>query len=243
MRVRMNFPGPEDHTLILGRNGSGKTVAGGWHLVAKDFNKQPWLIVNTKGDTLLNELATIEGVQTIDINETPGDVGLYIVNPTPDQGEEINQLLWRVWRKGNTGTYIDEGYAITEEEALNALLTQGRSRRCPVIILSQRPAWLSRFAFSECNFIHLFNLQIQTDRKKIGEIVPVDKDYRLAPFHSYWYDVKQDSLQSLTPVPPPGEILQRFRAKFPPKLDEAATPADVLEIVEPEQRLRGRRYL
>lgn len=234
------LPGPEDHLLVLGRNGSGKTVAGAWHLSRKDFNAQPALIVNTKGDKLLNEIAAIEGVETIAIDGTPGDKGLYIVNPTPDQSEELNALLWRVWRKGNCLTYIDEGYAVTDDDGLNALLTQGRARRCPVIILSQRPSWLTKFAFSEVNFVHLFNLQIQDDRKKIGQIVPVDKDYRLRPYHSYWYNVKDDTLAELKPVPPPEQILATFQAKFPPNRQEVTQAA---VIVEEKRLVRGKNFL
>lgn len=237
----LKWPGDEDHLLICGRNGSGKTVGGVWHLSGKDFNKQPWLVLNTKGDPLLNQLAGIEGIKTIGIDETPGDKGLYIVNPLPHETMEVDGLLGRVWSKGNCGTYIDEGYAIEEDRNLNALLTQGRSRKCPVIILSQRPSWLTKFAFSECNFVHLFNLQIQDDRKKIGQIVPVDKDYRLRPHFSYWYDVKDDTLSSLAPVPPPAVLVERIRAKF--SADDRPEPEQPLELVEIFGDTPGRNYL
>lgn len=237
----LQWPGPEDHTAVVGRNGSGKTVGGAWHLSGKDFKDQAWVIYNTKGDELLNAIGKIEGVKQLDVDGTPEENGLYIVNPMPRDKAAVDLQLGRIWERGNCGTYLDEGYWLDEDENLNSLLTQGRSRRCPVIVLSQRPAWLTKYAFSECNFVHLFNLQIQDDRKKIGQIVPVDKDYRLRPYHSYWYNVKEDRLVELSPVPPPEDILSRFRAKFPPNQPPVVSkPVDIEEVFGPTQ---GRRYL
>lgn len=239
--TRIVWPGPNDRTAIVGRTGSGKTVAGAWHLSGKDFNAQPWLVLNTKGDPLLNQIAQIEGVKTISIEDTPNEPGLYIVNTRPDESIELDAMLGRIWERQNCGVYVDEGYMLDVTDNFNALLTQGRSRNCPIIVLSQRPAWISKFVFSEADFVQLFNLQIQDDRKKIGQLVPVDKDYRLRKHHSYWYNVGDDTLVELQPVPPPDVILDRFRAKFPPnKLPESL---QAFETIEVSSDLRQRRYL
>lgn len=100
---------------------------------------------------------------------------------------------------------------------LNSCLTQGRSRHIPMIICSQRPAWCSKFVFSESDFVMLYNLQRLEDRKTIGGLVPVDKNYRLAKYHSYWYNVADDQLSQFAPVPQFADILEIFRAKFPPE--------------------------
>lgn len=205
----------------------------------KNFDVQPWVIVNTKGDPLLNEIGEIEGVQHLDVSETPGDRGLYIVSPTPDQGIELDAFLGRVWAKQNVGVYIDEGYMIEVDDNLNSLLTQGRSRNCPVIMLTQRPSWITKFVFSESDYVQLFNLQIADDRKKIAGLVPVSKDYRLPPHYSYWYDVGDNKLTKLSPVPPPEAILLSFRAKFPP--DEAHIETGEAIPAEPDQQSRAVR--
>lgn len=240
--LRTVWPGPSDRTAIVGRTGSGKTVAGAWHLSGKDFNSQPWFALNTKGDPLLNQIAAIEGVKSLEIEQpVPNEPGLYIINTRPDQGIEIDTFLGRMWERQNCGLYVDEGYMLDVIDNFNALLTQGRSRNCPIIVLSQRPAWISKFVFSEADFVQLFNLQIQDDRKKIGQLVPVDKDYRLRKHHSYWYNVGDDTLVELQPVPPPAAILSRFRAKF------AAAPRpeapQVLETVNVSDAPRAIRYL
>lgn len=214
------FPGPEDHVAVIGRNGSGKTFGGMWLMSARDFNVQPGLIINSKGDSLIDEISEIKGVHTIGINDTPGDQGLYIVNPLPSEGDALNQLFKRCWEKENITIYIDEGYSIQNDEWFNACLTQGRSKHVNLIVLSQRPAWISKYVFSECNFVMLFNLQIKDDRKKVAEFVPVDKDYRLPPYCSYWYNVKDNSLVEFSPVPNKSVIISTFRAMFPPEQDE-----------------------
>lgn len=219
--MALKFPGAEDHVAVIGRNGSGKTVGGMWLLSGRDFDVQPALIVNSKGDSLIDEISEIKGVHTIGINDTPGDKGLYIVNPLPSQGDELDQLFKRCWEKENITIFIDEGYSIQRDEWFNACLTQGRSKHVTLIVLSQRPAWISKYVFSECNFIMLFNLQIKDDRKKVAEFVPVSKDYRLPPYCSYWYNVKDNQLNEFVPVPDNAAIISTFRSKFPPEQEQA----------------------
>ncbi|MDE2019916.1 MAG: hypothetical protein KGJ13_06260 [Patescibacteria group bacterium] len=184
----------------------------------KDFELQPWLMVNTKGDKHLLQIAALDGVQTISVNDTPGDTGLYHVQPKmPEQGPELDAMLGRIWEKGNCGIYIDEGYMIHPANNLNACLTQGRSRNIPMIVLSQRPVWISKFVFSECDYVQLFNLKRRNDRKEATDFVPVDKDYRLAPHCSYWYNEATELLVEFGPVPNNAAILDTFRSKFPPE--------------------------
>lgn len=237
----IKWPGPSDRVVIIGRTGSGKTVGGVWHLSGKDFKRESVFVLNTKGDPLLNEIAGIEGVKTIAITDRPMEPGLYIVNPLPDDAIGIDEFLRWCWERGNCVVYIDELYMIDETDALNAILTQGRSRNVAFIGLSQRPAWVTKFVFSETDFVQLFNLQIRDDRKKIGQLVPVDADYSLRPHYSYWYNVKDDQLTPLGPVPPPNVLVERIRAKFsaeqPP---EAPQVSETIEVFDP---VGARRYL
>jgi hypothetical protein len=227
----VKFPGPEDRTAVIGRTGSGKTTAAAWHLSGKDFERQPWLIVDTKGDPFLNRIRQIEGVKTIGVLDTPGDNGLYIVSPLPAEQIELDAMFRRIWEKQNCGVYIDEGYMIETTDGLNALLTQGRTRRIPMIILSQRPAWITKFVFSEADYVQLFNLQRLEDRKNVAGLVPVDKNYRLAKYCSYWYNVADDDLREFLPVPSNAVILDTFRAKFPPEQAQAGQPPAVRKRV------------
>lgn len=222
------FPGPTDRTYIIGRSGSGKTTAALWHLSGNNFDVQPWVMINTKGDSNINELvAEIKGIKTIDIGDTPGNKGLYHVRPYPDtEALELDAFLGRIWHKGNCGVLIDEGYMIDEDRNLKALLTQGRDKNIPMIVLTQRPTWITKFVESEANFVQLFNLSRLDDRKNVSGLVPVDKNYRLDRYCSYWYNVDEHSLVKFEPVPNKPAIIKTFRAKFPPEQaqEPVATP-------------------
>lgn len=232
------FPGPTDRVYIIGRSGSGKTTAALWHLSGKDFDRQPWVLVNTKGDSSINDLAAIEGVKTIGINETPGNKGLFHVRPYPDtEALELDAFLNRVWHKGNCGVLIDEGYMIEEDRNLNALLTQGRDKNIPMIVLTQRPTWITKFVESEANFVQLFNLSRFDDRKNVSGLVPIDKNYRLAKHCSYWYNVEEHELVEFGPVPNKPAILKTFRAMFPPE------PAPILGATPTETRTATKRVV
>lgn len=222
--MAVKFPSEHDRLAVIGRTGSGKTQAATWHLSGKDFARQPWVIVNTKGDPLLNEIGSIKGVKQITIDETPEENGLYIVSPLPNEGDRIDAFFYRIWEKQNTGVYIDEGYMIDKTDGLNALLTQGRSRKIPMIVLSQRPAWISKFVFSEADYIQLFHLQHEADRKNVAQFVPFDTRYRLPKYHSYWYNVSENEIVQFSPVPPRATILANFRAAFPPEVARQEEP-------------------
>ena len=210
----MRFPGDSDRVAILGRSGSGKTTAEIWHLSGKDFRASPWLIVNTKDDELINQIAQIEGVQTIGLNETPGDQGLYIVNPRPSEQVELDALFQRIWEKQNCGIAIDEGYAIKKTDWFNACLTSGRTRKIPMIVGSQRPKKISLFVFSEASYMQVFDLTNYDDRKEVSRWIPFDPATRLPNHYSLWYDVKHNSVTKLSPVPPADKILNSFNRFF-----------------------------
>ncbi len=211
----LKWPGEQDRLALLGSSGSGKTTVGAWHLSGKDFNKQPWLILNTKDDPLINEIADIEGVKTIDVDDTPGDRGLYIVNPEPSESDAVDALLRRVWLKQNVGVFVDEGYMLEIKDAFNALLTQGRSRNIAMMVLSQRPAWISKFVFSEANFVQVMRLGHEGDRKNVAQFVPMDYKQRLPNYYSLWYNVTDNQLIPMGPVPQKDIIISRLKAKFP----------------------------
>ena len=208
----MRLPDSSQHLAIVGANGSGKTQAAQWHLSQRDINTRPWVIYNYKSDK------TIDGIpyaKNIGLDEIPIKPGVYIAHPQPDQTDAVETHMWAIWEKEGIGVYVDEGYMVGDRNpAFRALLTQGRSKEIPVIVLSQRPVWMDRFVFSEATFFQIFRLNHRKDRRNVEEFVPADLDYRLPDFHSYYYDVGLNRVTILKPVPSITQIHKTFEHRL-----------------------------
>ena len=220
----MRLPNDSQRITIVGRTGSGKTQAAVWQLSLRSFDSRPWIVYDFKRDTLINSIA---GATQIDLSDPlPKEPGVYVVHPLPDEIEGVQQHLWKIWAQENVGVYVDEGYMMSTPAQPNppfrALLTQGRSKNIPIIILSQRPVWLDRFVFSESDYYQVFALNDARDRKTITSFVPADLDKKLPDFHSYYYDVGADKLLVIKPVPTADEILSTFAARFDAMKDKGA---------------------
>lgn len=210
MASEFRLPNNTQRLAVIGRTGSGKTNFAVWALSKMPFDKQPFVIVDYKHDQLIN---SIDRAEHIKLGYVPKHPGVYIVQPLPDQMAEVNNWLWKVWERGKTGLYFDEMYNVPDPQkgsALRAVLTQGRSKRIPAICLSQRPAWVSRFIFSEADFICTFHLNTAQDIQRLSEMMPGNLHDRLPDYHSRWYDVGRDASFIMRPVPEGDEILDVF---------------------------------
>jgi len=211
------FPSNTQRALIVGRTGSGKTQYGTWLLSKAPFDRQPYFIVDYKTDELLN---ATDRIREIGLHEAiPKHPGLYIVHPLPHQEEEVERWLWKLWEKGRVGLYVDEGYFLPDKGAFQAILTQGRSRKIPSIVLTQRPVKINRFAISESDFYNIFHLNDRDDRTEVGRFIPrdrIDVNTRLPRYHSAWYDVANDHSLVIEPVPGSDTILDRIDDRLKP---------------------------
>ena len=219
----MYLPDESQHILILGRNGSGKTRAAVWHLAQKPLDKFPFIVLNHKNEGLID---SVPGAQFVGMEFTPKKPGLYIYHPVPEKDDEaVTALLWRVYQRERIGVYIDEGYMVNpRDHALTALYTQGRSKRTPVITLSQRPSKISRFAVSEAAFYQVFHLVDKRDRETINAFIPASLEElmktragepRLLPdYHSVYYDTGRNEIKIMAPVPGDDEIIGQLAEKL-----------------------------
>lgn len=212
----MRLPDDTQRLAIVGRTGSGKTIAALWHLSKRNFaghrDSVPWIIIDYKGD---ENIAKIPGLQELAVTDKPPKrAGIYVIRPFPESDDEnVHRFLMRVWENGNTGIYLDEGYMIGRfNTAYRAILTQGRSKHIPVITLSQAPAWVSPFIFRESEFVQSFHLQTPADVKRMSEFIPGADIPGLVQhkYHSYYWNVQEYELTFLKPVPKADEILDRF---------------------------------
>jgi DNA helicase HerA-like ATPase len=210
--AKLRLPNSTQRTAIIGRTGSGKTQAAAWLLSRQSIDVMPWVIFDYKTDELLN---SIDRAQHVDLDFVPSKAGVYIVHPTP--GDDTETMLWKLWARENVGIYVDEGYMLGDHNAaFEACLTQGRSKHIPMIVLSQRPAWISRFVFSEADFFQVFHLNDKRDKKAVESFVPQNLAVTLPPFHSFFYDVGKNTLHRFAPVPNAVTILETFEHKLAP---------------------------
>lgn len=215
------LPNDSERVVILGQTGTGKSVAGAWHLSRRSFDKKPWIVLNPKRDALLDSIGAEELALT---DKPPIHPGIYQYVPVPnDKGDDelVNRMLSRVIANGmnnkSTGLYFDEGYSIPERSRpFRQILTQGRSLKIPAITLSQRPVWMDKFVWSETNFIQYFFLLSESDQKIAHEWLPrtIDVAKRLPRRHSHYYDVARDKADIFSPVPPPDTLRQLFRDRL-----------------------------
>jgi hypothetical protein len=229
----MEVHGPTDQqrTLVLGRTGSGKSVFAIALLSTRNFDEMPWVIIDYKGEDLIGEIRKHckSKIKTISVTDNPPTKpGLYWMKPVPKVDDDAMEIwLMKVWKRGHTGLFIDEGFALPQKDAFDIILTQGRSLHIPVICLYQRPAWMSRFAVAQADFFAVFDQNDERDLKttkafvkpakmidKEGNKVEVTVYSELPKYHCLWYDVGRGYSSVLFPAPDPKQILSTFKKRL-----------------------------
>lgn len=220
------LPHDDERTTVIGHTGSGKTQLGGWMLSKRRLMSRPHFIVDYKGDDLLNSLKNSREIG-FDVPKKPG---LYILHASISEEDEMEKWLRALWERENLHLYIDEGYMLPQSRkgAFDALLTQGRSKKIGVTMLTQRPIGVTRFAFSEASHVVVFHLTDDRDHATVAQIAPRDfstwlpREFAsqggLPDYHSRWYTVKTRSRYILRPVPDTDTIRVAIDSQLTPKL-------------------------
>ncbi len=219
--MSFRLPNTSQRSVVIGRTGSGKTVLGAWLLSLAPFDKMPYIIMDYKGEEIFRNA---DRIKEIGLKKIPTEPGLYVVRPMPKQDEDVENFLWKVWEQEHVGLYFDEGYALPKGSAsLQAIYTQGRSKRIPCITCTQRPTWLSKFTFTEADFFSIFQLNNKDDRKTVQDYIPKDDmnvEDRLQTYYSHWYDVGNASGFLLKPVPHPDKITEILQDRLKPETEK-----------------------
>lgn len=221
MPKKFRWPNIDEHCAILGCTGSGKTTLASYVLSCMPFDRMPYVAVDMKGDDLLG---AITHIREVGLHESvPRAPGLYVVRPLPSDVDAIENWLYKVWSAGYTGLYVDEAYLLPDKIWLRNILAQGRSKRIPTIVASQRPVDIPRSIFTEASHVAVFRLNDDRDRKTVREFTPKGMlDIRLPDFHCAWYSPKFDSADDpkpwfeLRPVPSAETIIEKINDRLKP---------------------------
>lgn len=160
-----------EHLSIIGDTGSGKTYLES-HLLSVESGYRDYVIVlKSKADP--DDRENWRGYKFI---RSASDIGLgdrYFLHPAPDnQRSEFATVLRMAYLQGGWTVVIDELYFAEHElrlgQAVNTLLTQGRSLGVTVVVGMQRPVLVSRFALSQCTHTFCFS-QEGRDAKTVAE--------------------------------------------------------------------------
>lgn len=208
------FPGGDARTLAIGATGTGKSTCGVWLLAHQRFDRRPWCIVDFKHEALFDTIG-IPPIQQIGFGTIPRKPGLYLISPRPDQDDQLEAWLWKIWQRENIGLFVDEATLMPDQSAFRAILQQGRSKRIPVIACTQRPVSVVRGLFSEASFFCVYRMADKRDYKTVEGFIPADLSLPLPAYHWHWYDVQRNTLLHMGPVPKPRTVADLARERIP----------------------------
>jgi hypothetical protein len=214
------LPSLTQRVSVSGRTGSGKTRLCAHLLSLARFDKQPFIIVDFKGEELF---MLTDCIREIGLHESlPSKPGVYITRPDISDESKIELDAWlkNVWRKERIGLYFDEFAHVPYRGKFNAIegiLMQGRSKKLPLIACTQRPCHCTRFLFSEADIHCAFNLTLRADQERIEEYIGRERLIEpFKPYHSGWFDIAKHTYWKMKPCPSDDNILQRFEDRLRP---------------------------
>ncbi len=245
------LPDETHRTIVIGRTGTGKSQAAIDILSQQNFDEIPWVMIDYKGEDLIAEMLAKNGwrrakkggrvvlirglhspiVELSFKDPIPKKPGLYYLRPRPKIDDvEMEAWLLRVHARGSVGLFIDEGYAMPsygDSPAFTLILTQGRTLHIPVIVLYQRPVWMSRFAVAQADFVRVFKQNDVRDTKAVsnycapailpnGDKLGAYELDALPDYYSLWRDVSRGKTSILQPARREHEILRTFKERLTP---------------------------
>lgn len=187
--------------IIIGQTGSGKTVGAIWHV--RSVSQWPVIIFDTKIEPAFDGVA-LPG-ESSEIIESGDDFlkqwkskkqpDYLIVRPTAGElanPAELDDLLQAFYAAGKSAfVYIDEAYQWHVQgragAGLTGLLTRGRSKKMTTLLSSQRPAWVSRFCFTEVQKYYIYRLSDRRDLQSIENYIPGMAACPLPAKRHFWF--------------------------------------------------------
>ncbi len=198
---------PGKRALVAGRTGCGKSTLARWLLKRSPGH---WVIINPKHTAAYDKLPganKIDGTNLAKLGQSIKKHKFTIVNTVSSNNKYLDDLVAYLHAEySNLGLCVDELYTMHNHgiagEGLLGWLTRGRELNQSFLGLTQRPAWLSQFLFSESDYICEMQLGLYKDRKRIYDMTEKEIMLDKQPEHYWvWYDVNNDEIRRFAPVP------------------------------------------
>jgi energy-coupling factor transporter ATP-binding protein EcfA2 len=188
---------PGERICVVGKSGSGKTNL--CLFLAQNSPVRPVVIFNTKWDDQYHRLGSKKDVTRTLPDRIRPDREWVIVEPdseTISDPDALDDMLAALGESKDITVLIDESYMFHKRgqagPGLIGLLTRGRSRGITTICGTQRPAWVSRFVFSEATQGYFLRLNTEDDKKTVKGYTGIDPSMiPTEKYQSLWVDMDQ----------------------------------------------------
>jgi hypothetical protein len=201
---------------FAGKTGSGKTFLAQYLL--RGFKRlvviDPKMSLGTPKWNL--DVPDRKVIKALEKGE-PGRIRYWIPPEISKSGEPVWDSIFEwVWTLGDVAVYIDEMYSVAlngrMSYPLRRLYTQGREPGIGVWASTQRPSYVPLEMFSEAEWMFVFMLNIEEDRKKIARGTgAVEFERPIKDEHGFWlYNQLWESAIYKSAFEPPE---RRYKAK------------------------------
>lgn len=186
---------------IIGKTGSGKS-----YLIRKVSHQFKRVLFfdpkHEHGDLKGQTTHTVETTKKVLEKK---DNFFIIYQPYDLSPETWNEVCEAVFRKGNMVVVMDEVERWSSPRVVewhDKIIRMGRTRGIGIIHLIQRPAFIDNYILSESEHFIIFNLNLESDRKKvegvIGEVAEKARD--LTAYHFLYYSPLEREARICNPV-------------------------------------------
>lgn len=206
---------PGQHSFIVGKTGSGKSVlmryiarkwvAAGWPVLIID-PKHGYVDEDTDGyyaDS--KEEATID--HPYKVSEWHDGVPVQIYEPTPPAKDDpdLDALFFKVLDRGYAVVIIEDTYGMmsanTAPQGYLALMANGRAKRVTVYTLSQRPIGVPDLTMSQSTHHVVFRLLGPANKKRLVEFTDDPSiTYPLKRYEFRYWTEEMDKSRKFAPL-------------------------------------------
>lgn len=192
-----------EHVFIAGSTGSGKSQLAEIYLAGKDF---PYVVkLDTKGEyfeRLAENKEVWRGLEenvdyTVvfrlkDLDEVTTKKIIYVPDFEEQEIGFYDSLMKWVYERTNTTLWVDELMSVAENPLrypryLKALMTRGRSRKCSVWALTQRPKEIPSIIMANSSHFYIFNLNLPQDRETLVKVTDQKEFMQKPQKYHFWY--------------------------------------------------------